>query len=205
MDCQYAGERRCRHEAKRTCSARHPYSENKLQDCIDKEKECCLRAEKGTCHRAIREFKYREHCDKYSEKKCFDFNGKTKCQCIVQNRQSCISKKIYQYKENIRKYYDCEDAVKILCSHKKCGSEYHECLKKERELCEPVCQRESRLLCDNQSNGPRYDIEFKKCKDNWRKDYCEKRASVVCNEDDTFCLDDEIRRCKKTFTRMHER
>ena len=194
LSCKNAGARHCRKIAKKHCEKFADSSD--YDDCIKRKTKCCKRSEMGTCKKARRIYSYRQTCEVESHKKCSQFKGKTQCQCLSQSRKECVEHKIKIYTQKIRTYFNCRESSRMLCSHKSCGFEYRSCLKKERALCEPVCERKSRELCNEQTNGPCYDEEKRKCIDKWSKNYCKERANLKCFNDNN-CITRELEKCKE--------
>jgi len=193
LDCLNAGVNRCRKEVDLACTKKYTDQES-ISQCLQKETQCCQRYELSSCKKARRIFRSRVECDKEAEVKCQGYDGIIKCNCIAQTRKVCLNHKKKIYLEKIRKFFSCNEAAEFICSEKKCGTEYYSCLEKEKSNCQPYCEKQARILCQDQSNGPCYDEKFKVCRYNYRKHYCEERAKINCGEDEE-CYNLQIQNC----------
>jgi hypothetical protein len=196
LDCKNAGKSRCTENAEVECAIKFPNSLADSDACIAKRTKSCLRYEKATCRKAIRVYKFRKVCKTETKEKCGAIlDKKTKCACVKQTRHTCLVRKVKHHKETVRRVFDCYESAKIICSEKRCGHARKQCIKKERSICEPPCQRESRKLCSNQTNGPCYNQEYKTCVIKWKRTFCKKRAHIRCG-DDKKCLKIRLAECK---------
>jgi len=199
LDCQDAGKKRCNEHVQDQCALKHPNSIADRDACVHRRNKCCLRHERANCRRARRIYNYRLECTAESQDKCAGIlDADEKCTCVSQIRHDCLVRKIRKHRQTVRRVFDCEEASKIICSEKKCGSEYRECIKREESICEPVCQKESRKQCGNQANGPCYHRAYKTCIHKWKRSFCEKRAQISCG-DDQNCLQPELDICKRSL------
>lgn len=199
MDCSNAGKSRCNENASIKCSLKFPNSDSDRQTCVQKRVADCLKHEKSTCRRALRVYRFRRQCKTQAKRNCRDIlDEDKKCNCVGKSLHSCLVKKVETYRRKVRRVLGCEEGAKVICSEKKCGSPQKQCIVQEQDLCEPVCQRESRLSCNNQLNGPCYEQAYKRCIKKWKRNFCDNTAQIKCghNED---CLELKLKHCKRSI------